>query len=246
MTPQEKSMIDSVFDRIAQGATGTKDAEAMAVIEDRVARQPNSVYGLVQAVLIQEMALNQAGARVAELERQLAQSGQSQGSSFLGGVGPWGRAAAPVAAPAPAQPQPQPQYQAQPAAGPWGPTMQPAGGGFLRNVAGMAAGVAAGSLLADGIASLFGGHHMFGGGYGGIGGGMGPWGGSPGMVENVENITVNNYGGPDGAGAVPPDGSLTDGGNYRDASFDPSGIDDSSLSDDGGSFDGGGFDSSDV
>ena len=231
MNPQEKSLIDSVFDRLAQGATGTKDASALAHIQDHVAKQPDSTYGLVQAVLVQEMGLNQASARIAELERQLAQGGQAQGSGFLGNVGPWGRAATAV----PAQPQMQPQPQ--PSAGPWG-SAQPAGGGFLHNMMGMAAGVAAGSLLADGIASLFGGRHMFGGGFGGIGGGMGPWGGSPGMVENV---TVNNYGVTDGTGAVEQDASLTEGAAYQDASFDPS------ADDGGGSFDdGGGFDSSDI
>lgn len=241
MNSQEKSLIDSVFDQLAQASGGTKDAEAMAHIQDHVAKQPNSAYGMVQAVLFQEMALNQASARIAELERQLAQTnGQSQGSGFLGGAGPWGRASAPNAAPAAPIQQPQPQTSS----GPWGPSMQPAGGGFLHNMMGMAAGVAAGSLLADGIASLFGGHHMFGGygggyggGFGGIGGGMGPWGGSPGMVENV---TVNNYGVTDGSGAASQDGLPSDGSGYQDASFDPS-------LDDGGSFDdGGGFDSSDI
>lgn len=235
MNPQEKSLIDSVFDRLAQASGGTKDAEALAHIQDRTAKQPDSAYGLVQAVLVQEMTLNQASARIAELERQLAQSGgQAQGSGFLGNAGPWGRASASNATPAPPQ---QPQPQPQPPSGPWGSAPQPAGGGFLHNMMGMAAGVAAGSLLADGIASLFGGRHMFGGGFGGIGGGMGPWGGSPGMVENV---TVNNYGVTDGTGAVQQDASLTDGAAYQDAAFDPS-------ADDGGSFDdGGGFDSSDI
>ena len=235
MNPQEKSLIDSVFDRLAQASGATKDADALAHIQDRTAKQPDSPYGLVQAVLVQEMTLNQASARIAELERQLAQAGgQTQGSGFLGGTGPWGRPAAPNATTTLAQ---QPQPQPQPSSGPWGPSPQQAGGGFLHNMMGMAAGVAAGSLLADGISSLFGGRHMFGGGFGGIGGGMGPWGGSPGMVENV---TVNNYGVTDGGGAASQDGLPTDGAGYQDASFDPS-VDDGSF-DDGG----GGFDSSDI
>jgi hypothetical protein len=244
MNAQEKALIDSVFDRLAQGTVSQgKDAEAMAHIQERLARQPDSVYGLVQAVLLQEMALNQASARVAELERQVAQSGgQAQGSGFLGGAGPWGRV--------PATPAPQQQYAPppQPQAGsPWGQPMQSSGGGFLHNVASMAAGVAAGSLLADGIASLFGGRHMFGGGYGGFGG-LGGFGGAGafGVPPNVENITINNYG-PDGipGNGVPDGNSVTDGANYRDASFDPSAGDDG-LPDAGGGFDDGGFDSSDV
>jgi len=248
MNPQEKTLIDSVFDRLAQGATANRDVEAMDHIQDRTAKQPDAVYGMVQAILIQEMALNQASARIAEMERQLAQAngqpqGQPQGASFLGNAGPWGRAPAPQPAPVQPQYQPQPQY----ASGPWGPSMQPAGGGFLHNMASMAAGVAAGSLLADGLASLFGGRHMFGGGFGGPGfgsyGGMGGFG----TPSEVENVTINNYGGagePHVAGGN--DAAFSDGSNYQDASFDPSAIDTGGVPDDGGGFDGGGFDSSDA
>ena len=226
MTPQEKSLIDSVFDRLAQGGAGAKDSEALAYIRDRAARLPDSVYGLVQAVLIQEMTINQAAAHVAELERQVAQGGApAQGSSFLGGAGPWGQAPTRAAAP---QPQAQPAYQPQqpqPQAGPWGAPAS--GGGFLRNMASMAAGVAGGTLLAEGISSLFGGRHLFGGGFGGIGG-YGPLGGQPGMVENV---TVNNYGDANAGGDSLPQ---ADQAGYQDASFTDSG-------DDGSSFDGGDF-----
>jgi hypothetical protein len=243
MNPQEKSLIDGVFDRLAQGsaASGGRDAEAMAHIQERVVRQPDAVYGLVQAVILQEMALNQASARMAELERQLAQSGPAPSSTFLGNAGPWGRAPA-------APPQPQPPYvppsQPQPAAGPWGSAAQPSGGGFLHNVASMAAGVAAGSLLADGIAALFGGRHMFGGGYGSFGG-LGGFGGAGAFAAptNVENITVNNYGdATDPNAGVPID--TNDGSSLRDASFDSGASD--AYTDDSGSFDGGGFDSTDV
>jgi hypothetical protein len=242
MTPQEKSLIDSVFDRLAQGGSGAKDAEALTYMRDRAARLPDSIYGLVQAVLIQEMTINQAAARVAELERQVAQgAAPAQGSSFLGGAGPWGQAPgttspARAAAPQPqAQPAYQPQPQLQPQAGPWGAPAS--GGGFLRNMASMAAGVAGGTLLAEGISSLFGGRHMFGGGFGGVGG-FGPFGGSPGMVENVENVTVNNYGdSAPGSDGLPQD----DQGGYQDASFTDSGDDGSSFDGGDSGFDGGGF-----
>lgn len=252
MTPQEKALIDSVFDRLAQMASTTKDAEALTYIRDRAASQPDATYGLVQAVLIQEMALNHANTRITQLEHELAQGAeQGQGSSFLGGAatgaGPWGPRATqpqPQQAPQPQYQQPQyqqPQYQAQPQyqqpTSAWG---APAGGGFLRNAAGMAAGVAGGTLLAEGIASLFGGRHLFGGGYGGFGGvGGGYGGGQPEMVENVENITVNNYG--DANTAAARDGlPQTDDAGYQDAS------DDSSSFDGGGFDDGGGSDFSDT
>lgn len=211
MTPQEKDLILSVFDRLARAGAGPRDAEAEALINQRIVQQPDAVYGLVQAVLIQEMHLNQAQQHISALENQLAQAragAPAQGGSFLGGAAPafggsvpnsgaaW--AGQPAAQPQPqyaAQPQyaPQPQLQAQPQPQPGFFQRPAAGGGFLRNAASMAAGVAGGTLLAEGIASLFGGHRGFGGGFGGMGGiGGSPWGGQP--TEVVENITNNYYG----------------------------------------------------
>ncbi|HTZ71648.1 MAG TPA: DUF2076 domain-containing protein [Acetobacteraceae bacterium] len=258
MTPQEKALIDSVFDRLAQTAGGETDAEAAAYIKDRAAKLPDAAYGLTQAVLIQEMALNHANSHITQLEHQLAQaSGQDQGSSFLGAAGrsgPWGPQGGQQAPQQPQpqyQAQPQPQYQPQPqqAAGPWGAAPS-GGGGFLRNVASMAAGVAGGTLLADGIASLFGGRHPFGGGYGGYGGfgGLGGFGGQPDVVENVENVTVNNYGDPNDPNMNAGQDGLpqTDDAGTQDASFDPSSGDDGSSFDDGGGFGGGSDDFTDV
>lgn len=263
MTPQERDLIESVFERLARAAGAPKDQDALALIRERAAQQPDAVYGLVQAVLVQEVALNQATARMAELERQLEQATQGQAAQpaagFLPAGSPWssGRGPRPAAAyqAAPATPPPPSSgpwgapvggasyAPAQPASpGPWG---APAGGGFLRNVATMAAGVAGGTLLADGIASLFGGHHMFGGYGGGLGGAAGPWGGQPEVVENF--TTVNNY---DDRGGVPDQGQdagYQDAG-YQDAGYQDAGAQDASFDDssfDSGDFDSG-FDSSDT
>ena len=287
MNPQEKSLIDGVFDRLARGsAAAPRDAEAMTHIQERLAVQPDAVYGLVQAVIMQEMALGQTGARIAELEKQLAQAQSGAGpaqSSFLGGTaGPWGRAPQPAPQPQPQYSQPQPQYaqplQPQPlpqyvaapqyAGGPWGAAS--GGGGFLGNVATMAAGVAAGSLLADGLASLFGGHHYYGGyGVGGFGGygaydGFGGGFGAPPVQETIENVTVNNYNESPDAGLRDDRGYRDNAGyqdqsgqdpSYQDASFDPNAgglpddgtsFDDTNFDDGNGFDDGGGFDSSDV
>ncbi|HIJ61582.1 MAG TPA: DUF2076 domain-containing protein [Rhodospirillaceae bacterium] len=244
MTPQERDLIQGVFDRLARAGTGPKDPEAEALIQDGLRRQPDATYALVQAVIVQEMGLNQASQRINELQRQLDQARAAApapaagGGSFLGNASPWAGGSVPRSGPMPAvQPQPQapsaawgqPQ-PAAPAASPWaGQPQQPSPmGGFLRNAATMAAGVAGGTLIAEGISSLFGGHH-FGGGYGGgFGGGMAggsPWGGSPGVVE--ENVTVNNYyGGNDGQDAGAQDSGVADA-SYDDSSFD----------DGGGSFD---------
>ena len=93
--------------------------------------------------------------RVLQLEHALkdAMRDAAQKPSFVGDANAWGRA--PVASqPAPA-PAPVPMQQV-PAAAP-----QPSawGSGLLGTVAMTAGGVVAGSLLAQGIGSLFGGHH---------------------------------------------------------------------------------------
>ncbi|HIJ38819.1 MAG TPA: DUF2076 domain-containing protein, partial [Rhodospirillaceae bacterium] len=191
MNPQERDLIQSVFDRLARAGVGAKDAEAEAMINERLCHQPDAAYGLVQAVIMQEMGLNQATQTINALQRQLEEARNAAGpqptGSFLGGNGPWAAGSVPrVGQPMPPPPQaaPSPWSQqaapsapwSQPAAAPapaanWG---QPsAAGGFLRNAATMAAGVAGGALIAEGISSLFGGHHGYGGGFGGgFGGGM--------------------------------------------------------------------------
>lgn len=218
MTPQERELIQSVFDRLAGVAGASRDAEADALIAEHMRALPNAAYGLTQAVVAQELALKQAQARIGELERQLAEARQHAptptSGSFLGGQSnPWGQPA--PSAPPSAQPAYVPSAYAQPAPAPWG---QPsAGGGFLRGVAGTALGVAGGALLAEGISSLFmGGHHAGFGGLGSVGGGLAV---EPARV--VENVTVNNYygdGGPDAGDSADPQ---DDGGtNWDDGTRD--------------------------
>jgi hypothetical protein len=147
MQQQESDLIADLFGRLQQFESQPRDQEAERLIGSYVARQPASPYLLVQTALVQEEALKQAKARIAELE---SKAGQASGQgSFLGNAprGPWGSpaapASAPVAAPAPAQP--------------WGAAPQAsAGGGFLRTALTTAAGVAGGALLFEGIRSMFG------------------------------------------------------------------------------------------
>jgi hypothetical protein len=234
MTPQEKDLIQAVFDRLARAGGGAKDAEAESFIQEQVRRQPDAAYGLTQAVIVLEAGLNQAQQKISDLQRQLddARAGSGSGASggFLGGASPWGGSSVPRSGPAP---QPQPVYAPQPAYAPaqqpWPPTAQASpwgqpsgGGGFLRNAATMAAGVAGGTLIAEGLSNLFGGHHY--GGYGGFGGG---YGGGPEIIE--ERTTVNNYYDDDR------------GGRDRDSNIQDASVQDASY-DDTGSFDDGGFD----
>ncbi|CAN5733880.1 hypothetical protein BH10PSE6_BH10PSE6_50850 [soil metagenome] len=153
MQQQERDLIADLFGRLQQFENQLRDPEADRLIASYAARQPASPYLLTQTVIVQEEALKQAKARIAELESK------SSESSFLGSapkIGPWGSASgaqqapavrAPWQAAAPAAP---PQQQAAP------PTAGPAGGSFLRTALTTAAGVAGGALLFQGISSMFG------------------------------------------------------------------------------------------
>jgi hypothetical protein len=193
MTPQDRDLIESVFTRLAQTAGAPKDSEAQALIAERIRAMPDASYGLVQAVLVQEDYLKQAQARITELEQRLAASSSPSQGGFLNTANnPWVSSS-----PRPQQQQQQQQAYQQPGfqqpvpqASPWGG--QPNGGGFLRQAATAAAGVAGGILVAEGISSLFSGNH--GGMGGGFGGGFDPASShSAGQPQVVENIVENNY-----------------------------------------------------
>jgi len=233
MTPQERELIQAAFERLARSGGGPKDAEAEALIREMMARQPDAGYGLVQAVIVQELGLNQAQQKITELQRQLDEARAhpaAGGGSFLGGFSPWGGGSVPRVGAANAQPQ-QPQEPFTPAWGAaqqqqppgiWGQAPSSGAGGFLRNAASMAAGVAGGTLIAEGLSSLFAGHR------GGFGGGSSPWSnGTPSGI--VENTTVNNYYGdqypPDSTGNAAWDSSQNDASGYQDAADDDSGFD---------------------
>ena len=152
MQQQERDLIAELFGRLQQFENQPRDAEAERLIASYAARQPAATYLLTQTVIVQEEALKQAKARIAELESK------SSGSSFLASapkLGPWGAAPAqPQQAPAPARPWGGAAAQAPMAQ--QAPGQAPAGGSFLRTALTTAAGVAGGALLFQGISSMFG------------------------------------------------------------------------------------------
>src|SRR6185295_8029074 len=185
MTPQERRLIDDLFDRLAKLESAKRDPEAMSAIMQGLRAAPNAVYALVQTALVQDEALKRADMRIQELEAvadQQNQSGgfldsmrgaifgqnQSQGSSH--GSVPNVRAPEIAGGGRPAwntgqvlqQGQPPGQY-GQPAYGqPYGGAQQQpsafgGGGSFLGTAAAAAAGVVGGSLLAGSIRSMMGG-----------------------------------------------------------------------------------------
>src|SRR3954447_1982822 len=79
MTPQERQLLDDLFDRLAKLENAPRDADAAAAISDGLRRAPNAVYALVQTTLLQDEALKRANARIQELEGGEPEQRQSGG-----------------------------------------------------------------------------------------------------------------------------------------------------------------------
>src|ERR1700730_15450899 len=82
MTPQERQMIDELFDRLSKLEGGPRDPDAVAAIAEGLRKAPNAVYALVQTVLVQDEALKRANSRIQELEAASAPA-QNQSGGFL-------------------------------------------------------------------------------------------------------------------------------------------------------------------
>ncbi|MEQ1713878.1 MAG: DUF2076 domain-containing protein [Hyphomicrobium sp.] len=180
MNSDERQLITDLFSRMQSHGLAEKDPQAAALIAERVRAMPDAPYMLVQSVLVQEMALQQADQRIRDLEDQMAELEQQRvpaagagGGSFLGGL----FGGNPQPAPRPTARGSVPAMGVRPTAGsrpptspasapsPWGnaaganpgapPQAAPAaGGGFMRSAMTTAAGVAGGMLLADGIRNM--------------------------------------------------------------------------------------------
>src|SRR6266853_1528985 len=87
MEPQERDLITTLLTRL-RGASGQpKEPEADTMIRQAMTQMPDAPYYLVQTVLIQDLSLQNAQNRLAELEKQLASlSAPQQSTSFLGGL----------------------------------------------------------------------------------------------------------------------------------------------------------------
>ena len=83
MTPQERQLIDELFERLARVENAPRDREAAAAIAEGLRYAPNAVYTLVQTVLLQDEALKRADARIKELEAAPAPQQPEHGGSFL-------------------------------------------------------------------------------------------------------------------------------------------------------------------
>jgi len=184
MTPQERQLVDDLFDRLSKLEGAPRDPDAAAAIAQGLRSAPNAVYALVQTVLLQDEALKRANSRIQELEQARAPEqsqsggfldsmrdtifGQSQSHGSVPNVPPpvpnrpvWnsGQVLQQAQGPAP--------YNQGPYGQPYGAPQAPMGGGggsFLGTAAAAAAGVVGGSLLLGSIRSMMGGgsHQSFG------------------------------------------------------------------------------------
>ena len=68
MTPQERQLVDDLFDRLSKLENAPRDPDAIAAISDGLRKAPGAVYALTQTVLLQDEALKRAHARIQELE----------------------------------------------------------------------------------------------------------------------------------------------------------------------------------
>jgi hypothetical protein len=184
MTPQERELIDELFDRLSQLESQPRDREAESAIAEGLARAPHALYPLVQTVLVQDEALKIAEERIRALGGDIEAPQQERGfldsvRETLLGPDPNRRSSVPSVGTrgsvwnTPQQPGYQQQYQ-QPAPQDYG---RGGGGSFLGTAAATAAGVIGGSLLFNSLGSMFGGDKAHAGAqkFGDTGGDT-PWG----------------------------------------------------------------------
>lgn len=205
MTPQERQLVDDLFDRLAQLEKTPRDAEAERAIADGLRRAPNAVYPLVQTVLVQDEALKRADARIREL------TGEDAGPATSGGFldtmrqALTGRSTS-VPSVRPGAPDPRwnsggafANVNAAPAQGGYG------GGSFLGTAAASAAGVIGGALLLNSISSMFG--HQGGSAFAAVPQhGGSPWDNKDSNASGSElarDAGINDIGG-DGRGGAQP------------------------------------------
>ncbi|MBN9600986.1 MAG: DUF2076 domain-containing protein [Afipia sp.] len=262
MTPQERQMVDDLFDRLARLETGPREADAEAAIMAGLRRAPNATYALVQTVLLQDEALRQAHDRIAELEgRTPAQAEPGFLDSMRNALG---FDAAPNRGSVPRVP---PADSGRPAwntgqvlgGAPNAPANGPAGGGyadprvagapggggssFLGTAAATAAGVIGGSMLMNSLRGLTGGGQQHGFGDVANSDKASPWGGG-------NDASGGNLARDAGVGDIGKSGS-DQRQSFADQNTDQSGTNDSydtasndygDDDDDDGDFDDGDFD----
>lgn len=186
MNSHERAILENFLNQLVQVRGIQKLPQADTMIRRAVDRQPDADYLLVQRSLVLEQALDQARARIAELEAQ-----QRADRSFLdpgtsgapASVQQTTVAAAPQERPQAGQPGSSSQLPSAITASPPVSAEVSRGGGapsFLGQAAATATGVAGGAFLFEGIENLFSPHGTS----------------APGHEAQSfipEDVTINNY-----------------------------------------------------
>jgi uncharacterized protein len=169
MTPQERKLVDDLFERLATLERNPREPDAENAIGAGLRKAPHATYALVQTVLLQEEALRQANERIAEL--QAGDAPQQDSGGFLDsmrdavfGGGNTRASVPPVGSGRPMGVPPGFQRAGDPYQAQGGPSPQApeparggAGGSFLGTAAAAAAGVIGGTMLMNSLKGAFGG-----------------------------------------------------------------------------------------
>ncbi|MGD9839801.1 MAG: DUF2076 domain-containing protein [Afipia sp.] len=217
MTPQERQLVDDLFDRLSRVENAPREPDAEAAIMQGLRRAPNAVYALVQTVLVQDEALKHAEARIQELEGGAQPQQQSggfldsmrdvilgQGRGSVPSIRPDEQRGGPVWNSGQALGQAD-RYNGDPrmsdlrndprAGNPGGGMFGGGGGSFLGTAAATAAGVIGGSMLMNSIRGMMGGgsQQSFGN-TGESGGSKMPWGNDQSSGSLARDAGLNDIG----------------------------------------------------
>ena len=175
MTPQERRLVEDLFEKLATLETQPREPDAEQTIMAGLRKAPNATYALVQTVLLQDEALRNAAERIRELESAPMEQPQ-EGGGFLdsmrdtifgGGsrqrssVPPVGGSDRPMGLP-PGYRNDNPAAAGYPGAGgpqggvPQQPAPQQGGGSFLGTAAAAAVGTIGGAMLMNSLGGMFG------------------------------------------------------------------------------------------
>ena len=91
MTPQERQLVDQLFDRLATLENEPRDPDAEQAIRDGVAHAPNALYALVQTALVQDEALRRANACAFRRSRSLVPTHRDQAFRSIASSVAWVR-----------------------------------------------------------------------------------------------------------------------------------------------------------
>ncbi|SFB45629.1 hypothetical protein SAMN03159496_03871 [Rhizobium sp. NFR07] len=94
MSPEERQLLNGLFERVRTASATPRDREAEELIEQETRRQPYATYYLAQAVAVQEKGLEAAANRIRDLEDRIREleAGESdhrraeQGGGFLSSI----------------------------------------------------------------------------------------------------------------------------------------------------------------